>query len=629
MWFSSPRTSIPRTLTIALLICSICSNASAHGTDIPPEPEDLPSEALLECVEGMAGKYPCQNMAMTGFVPISEFGGHETNDIWGWTDRESGTEYAIVGTQGGVAFFELSSGGEPDWLGTLPATAGLSDWRDMKVYRDHVFVVSEAKLHGMQIFDLTRLRESNDSPVTYTIDARYSRFGNAHNIVINEETGFAYAVGTNTCSGGLHMIDIADPLAPSFAGCFATDGYTHDAQCVVYRGPDLRYFEREICFNLNEDSLTIADVTDKSLPLMLSRAQYDSPQYTHQGWLSEDHRYILFGDELDERNLRIKTRTFVFDLSDLESPRLTGVHLAATDAIDHNQYIDGNHVYQANYRAGIRVLRLGDLASAEMVEVAYFDTSPVDDNAIFLGTWSVYPYFESGLIVASDIRKGLFVLRPNLLALPQCSDGIDNDGDGLRDYPEDPACDDPTHPDEGIRTDIEIAFGTHFSPTRIKDGCRGVVHLGLLVSETVDVMDIDIESLRLGTGGASPSDQNVRVHSSCPISFPVDAFGNEGEVRVVKFRLAELELTSTDREICVEGRIGADRFISCYSLVEDFGLEPEVGAAGPDSSASTLGANPLEAVATPSVPSLGPLALGVLALQLARALRERVSRRGV
>ena len=32
-------------------------------------------------------------------------------------------------------------------------------WRDMKVVNDHVFIISESNEHGMQVFDLTQLRD--------------------------------------------------------------------------------------------------------------------------------------------------------------------------------------------------------------------------------------------------------------------------------------------------------------------------------------------------------------------------------------------------------------------------------------------------------------------------------------
>ena len=87
---------------------------------------------------------------------------------------------------------------------------------------------------------MAQLPESDDV-VLLEEAAYFDGFGNAHNIVINEETGFAYAVGTGKCSGGLFIVDVNDPLNPTEAGCFFEDGYTHDAQCVVYRGPDSRF----------------------------------------------------------------------------------------------------------------------------------------------------------------------------------------------------------------------------------------------------------------------------------------------------------------------------------------------------------------------------------------------------
>ena len=124
----------------------------------------------------------------------------------------------------------------------------------------------------MQIFDLRRLRDVVSPPVQFTEDGWYGGFENCHDIVVNTATGFAYCVGSNTCSGGLHMMNLApNPLQPQFVGCFSADGYTHDAQCVIYNGPDTAHVGKEICFASNEDTLTIVDVTNKSAPVMLSQ----------------------------------------------------------------------------------------------------------------------------------------------------------------------------------------------------------------------------------------------------------------------------------------------------------------------------------------------------------------------
>jgi choice-of-anchor B domain-containing protein len=379
-----------------------------------------PSVPLADtpCENGMAGIYPCANIDLLAFMPLAEIGGGEGNDIWGWTDPLDGTEYAIMGRSSGTAFVDISNPTSPVYLGNLPTHTFNSSWRDIKVYANYAFIVSEASGHGMQVFDLTELRTVISPPVTFSETTHYSDFGSAHNLVINEDSGYAYAVGTSTCSGGLHMVDIQNPLSPTNAGCFSSDGYTHDAQCVNYIGPDPDHTGAEICFNANEDTLTVVDVTNKAAPVLLSSPGYIPVGYIHQGWLTDDQTYFLQDDELDELNQGHNTRTRVWDVSDLDAPVLIGFDDGSTTAIDHNQYIHDGYTYQANYRSGLRILNLDNIASADLSEDAYFDIYPSDDFPNFNGAWSVYPYFDSGVVVVSGIDEGLFVLLPQIGNLP-------------------------------------------------------------------------------------------------------------------------------------------------------------------------------------------------------------------
>ena len=386
------------------------------------EPQNLASLSTTNCVGGFAGIYPCNNVDLEAFMPLADIGGTRSNsaanDIWGWTDPLTGKEYAIIGRVFGTSFVDISDPANPVYLGDLPTHGAFgSSWRDIKTYADHAFIVSEANQHGMQVFDLTQLDNVANPPVTFTETAHYNKNASAHNIVINEDSGYAYIVGAsgkNSCSGGLHMVDISNPTSPSFAGCFSSDGYTHDAQCVNYTGPDPDHQGREICFNSNEDTVTIVDVTNKSSPVELSRTGYGGSAYTHQGWLTDDQVHFLVDDELDEQSLGHNTRTRVFDVSDLDAPTLIGSYDSANPAIDHNQYVKGNFSYQSNYRSGLRILDISAVATASLREVAFFDIYPANDAAQFNGTWSNYPYFDSGIVIVSGIEQGLFILRPNL-----------------------------------------------------------------------------------------------------------------------------------------------------------------------------------------------------------------------
>ena len=321
-------------------------------------------------------------------------------------------------------------------------------WRDIKTYRHFAYIVADRVAgHGLQIFDLRNLRAGNlcDAlPCTFTATT-YNNFGSAHNVVVNEDSGFGYVVGIpaggTTCSGGLHMLELEDSRGnllnpPIFKGCFAADGYTHDAQCVTYNGPDAEHVGKEVCIASNEDTVTVVDMNVNysnhvvGLPEQLSRTGYENSSYTHQGWLTEDHRYFVFDDEGDERGGQTPiTKTLVMDLTDLDNPVFEGTFLAAGNAVDHNQYILGDYTYQANYERGLRVLKLNDLEDpTSMAEVAFFDSFPSSDSTFFRGAWSVYPYFPSGTVILSDINSGLFVLRVNLpvVETPMFEDGFES-----------------------------------------------------------------------------------------------------------------------------------------------------------------------------------------------------------
>jgi choice-of-anchor B domain-containing protein len=392
-----------------------------------PQAEALPATSS-PCTNGFAAGYPCHQIDLLSFLPRSELGDAQAtlNDLWGWTDEATGREYALVGMSSGTSFVDVTDPLHPRLVGRMPTATVAMPWRDVKVYRDHAFVVADgAGLHGMQIFDLRRLRGAGAKPVVFEPDLIYygpglgftigELLGSAHNVAIDTDTGYAYVLGSDTCSAGLHMVDISDPENPRFAGCFRQDGYTHDAQCVIYHGADGRYIGHEICFDSDEDTLTLVDVSDKSAPKMLSRTGYQGVGYTHQGWLTEGHQYFLLGDELDEREHGFNTRTYVWDVRDLRNPRVIGVYTGPTKSIDHNLYVEGNLVYEANYRSGLRILDARGIADGELRELAYFDIVPADDEPEFSGAWSVYPWFASGNLIVSGIEQGLYVLRAHPL----------------------------------------------------------------------------------------------------------------------------------------------------------------------------------------------------------------------
>lgn len=376
-----------------------------------------------KCEDERVLVFPCHNVDLLSFLPLRALDGSIiVTDVWGWTDSASGRDFVLVGNIENTAFVEITDPVNPRYLGTLPGHnfSGGGSGRAIKVYKNHALIAAEGGGDaGLQIFDLTELLRVQRAPVQFRETAHYNRFHSAHTLVMDTASGFAYAVGNTgggeTCGGGLHMIDVRNPLAPRFAGCYTepvlnSGGGVHDAQCEVYRGPDQRYRNREICLNSAVTGLDIVDVTDKTQPKRISIATYPNTELTHQGWLTEDHRYFYLGDEGDQANPERRTRTIILDLADLTEPVVVK-EFVGPKAIDHNQFIRGRYSYQSNYAAGLRVL---DIAQpTEPVEIGHFDTDVESRGAFFFfsGAWGNYPYFRNGAVAVTSMGDGLFVLR--------------------------------------------------------------------------------------------------------------------------------------------------------------------------------------------------------------------------
>jgi choice-of-anchor B domain-containing protein len=392
-------------------------------------PGGVPQERMsrIRCEDGQAGIFPCHKIDLASFMPLSELDSIWANDVWGWTDPQTGRDYALVKKFEGTAFVDITNAYDPVYLGTLPTEVPGGDtggiWGDLKVYDNHAFIVTESDGHGMQVFDLTRLRGVTEERV-WTPDNTVKSFGHAHNIAMNEDTATAYVVGAvrgvtapgcEDVAGGPIAFDVSDPANPEPAGCYGGDGYTHDIQCVDYHGPDTDYTGREICVAANEDTVTVLDATDKTNVQMLARAPYDTSAYTHQGWFTENQAYFLLGDEIDELAGTVEsTTTYVWDLRDLDNPVLKGADANGNGAIDHNIFIKDGLAYQSNYTSGLRVNDTFRVDQGRLTERGFFDVYPADDHTGFAGTWGNYPYFDSGTVAVTGIEEGLFILKPRL-----------------------------------------------------------------------------------------------------------------------------------------------------------------------------------------------------------------------
>ena len=389
------------------------------------------------CIDGSADGFGCNNMSLLAHVPLSDFPSKplSASDIWGHIDLNTRQEYAIIGLRNAVAVVDVTTPTSPTVIGSI---SGLSStWRDIKVYQyfdtptlrwqAYAYVTTEAN-EGLTIIDL------NDLENGISVVRRQTTDSTAHNIYISNldyglnialahQVPAVHILGSNNFSGAFRSYSLSDPEALGSTYTYPASNrsdYTHDAtsltindaraqtDCVQANNTDCL-----VILDFNEDSLRVWDHTDENQAIELGSSSYPNAEYTHSGWWSEDKQYVIVHDELDEQTHGLNTTLNIFDISSLSTPTLVGTWSGPTSAIDHNGFVRGNRYYMSTYERGLTVLDITD--PSDPVEVGFFDTYPVSDNAGFNGAWGVYPFLPSGNILVSDINSGLYIIQDQTL----------------------------------------------------------------------------------------------------------------------------------------------------------------------------------------------------------------------
>ncbi len=323
-----------------------------------------------------------QNLDLVGYLPYAA----ELSNIWGYV-APGGREYAVVGTFEGVSIVDLQDPENPVEVVFIPGPKSI--WRELKVWGDHAYVTNETG-GGLAIIDLGNLPLSAD-----TTSYRGRGLWTAHTLFI-DSNGVAYVYGANIDNGGATMLDLTvDPESPVFLGAY-TNRYVHDG---FVRGDTLWAAEIKV------GEFSVVDVSNKAAPVVLG-SQKTPIGLTHNSWLSDDGATLAISEEYPAGNIVTYDVRDPSDINELGRFRSNW----ETNIIPHNVYYLSDWLVTSYYRDGVT---LTDASRPNnLVGTGFFDTSPFSSDGEFNGCWGVYPYLPSGLILASDIEEGLFILRP-------------------------------------------------------------------------------------------------------------------------------------------------------------------------------------------------------------------------
>ena len=303
-------------------------------------------------------------------------------DIWGYTHPETGVEYALLCVRNeGLSIIDITN--EPVEVGFVSSLSPGNDAKDVKVY-DHYAVLIKEYEPG-QIIDL--MDPSNPDVVSTIHFGNNGSDGGAHNCYMDGSV--LYVIGQDT--DGLEIYDLSDPGSPTFVSHYPTY-YYHD----IYVKNGLGY-----AAGIYGDGVDILDLTDLENPQLLTTFNYPASG-AHNTWTTEDGNYVIVGDEIGGGPW-----TRIFDVQDLDNINMVSEYIVDDEAVVHNSYVKGNLLYVGHYTEGIRIVNISDPVNPQ--EVGYYDTYLPNEYG-YKGCWSVYPFFESGKIIVSDMQSGLFVL---------------------------------------------------------------------------------------------------------------------------------------------------------------------------------------------------------------------------
>ncbi|MFO1009735.1 MAG: choice-of-anchor B family protein [Planctomycetota bacterium] len=425
-WRNAQRRAVVRTpgtrLSAPSASTATTSSASSlRASRTPSATAPLPASASLTPTSSPAASalvasspgigFTAHDVTLLSWLTLPDFGVNAAgngNSCFGYTSP-SGREYALFGTSTSTAVVEVTNPGDARIVAQIPGPVSL--WRDMRTYSHYAYAVSEGG-SGIQVIDLANV---DAGVVTLVGNVHDDFFGQTHTLVVDTQSGYLYRSGG--AGQGLRMYDVhTNPAQPARVGTWS-DRYVHEATIVPFTtgpaaGKQIAYCCGGFSNGYISTGLYVVDVTSKSAPALLSYVAYPNAQYAHQCWPSADLRWLYLDDELDDHYLGVTSVTRVFDLLDPLQPVLASTFTNGNNAIDHNQYVRGDRIYQASYRAGMRVFQTTAPGTpTNPVEVAWFDTWPEDDGTFFNGLWNVYADFPSGTVIGSDLEKGLFVWR--------------------------------------------------------------------------------------------------------------------------------------------------------------------------------------------------------------------------
>ncbi|MBK9792408.1 MAG: choice-of-anchor B family protein [Sphingobacteriales bacterium] len=330
--------------------------------------------------------------------------GQNLSGSWGWNDTINNKEYALVGTTKGLSIVDITTPTTPVEVKFINGKQGT--WRECQTYKNYAYITQDndtTNSEGILIYDLSQLPGGKAD--TFKGSTPNDYITRNHSLFIDEK-GFLYLNGgrININGGGQNGTIIYDlkpnPKRPTFVGYTpspsgTSTNYVHDCYA---RNDTL--FEAHIYNN----RFTVWDIRNRSNPVKIQdfATAYNT---IHNMWLSDNSKTLFVTHE--EFNLPAEA----YDISDLSNIRqLCEFKVSPTNQeILHNVHVLNDFVIGSYYSDGVAIFDASD--PTNVIPVGYYDTQPTSTRTEN-GVWGAWGFYKSGVISLSDMKMGLYVVKP-------------------------------------------------------------------------------------------------------------------------------------------------------------------------------------------------------------------------
>jgi choice-of-anchor B domain-containing protein len=367
---------------------------------------------LTASFKNVTAQFPSQNISLlsiwddsSNVVPEPVYG-IRYQGCTGWADTSNGREYAVIGSsRPGTYIIEVTNPTAPVLRAYVPGigNANKSIWHEFQTFGKYLYIVSDdGGPNTFQIADMSYLPDSvhlvrNDSSI----------FKRSHTIFIDGDKLYCGFV-TYAVTGGASMAvySLANPVTPLLLRNLNND---YPAISLVH---DMFSRHDTIYASCGGQGLYIYKFNSNNTFTQLGNLPNPGGSYNHSSYLSADGTVLVNCDEVPA-GIPIR----LVDVTDVTNPGVYTTFVSNVGATPHNPYIKNGKAVIACYQDGVQIFNIDNPLNP--MRIGYFDTHPQNisgyPNPAYQGCWGAYVNLPSGILLASDMQLGLFVLDTDTL----------------------------------------------------------------------------------------------------------------------------------------------------------------------------------------------------------------------